>query len=234
VAMNDRNEVKRAQYWRPAAALILAALGASALGQVRLYVTIQGKRAGQAVASHKLLPNGNKLVQLSMQLAGAGGNTVTLRSESTYGPKGAPIRMFHESTTTNPRTRRSVTVTFTKAGATVVEEAGGKRTTKEVPLVAGAPVESKSEFWFIRDKPSAGATDKRYRFDVSSLSWELTTTTYVGPKTVVIGGKSFPGHEVHSTKPNNAAETAKAFVDANGLPIRMLLRQITLERVPGP
>lgn len=211
---------------RHLAALLFAAFSAASWAQCRLYVLIQGQRAGQAVASHKIMPDGSKLVQLSMQIAGPGGNTVTLRSESTYSAKGSPLRMFHESLTTNPRTRRTVTVTFSARGATAVEEVGGKRTTKEVPLVPGAPYESKSEFWFLRDTPKVGAVDKRYRFNVSSLTWELTSTTYVGPKTYKLGAKNVLGHEIQSTQ-------GLAIVDAKGLPYRLELGQIRLERVPG-
>lgn len=208
-------------------ALSLVLASAFAAAAVRMYVNVQGKRVGQAVASQKLLPDGSKLVQLSMQLAGPNKATVTLRSESTYNSKGAPVRMFHETLAANPRSRRAVTVTFSKAGANVVEEVDGKRTTKTVTLATGAPMESKSEFWFVRDKPKAGATDKRYRFDISKLTWELTTTTYVGKKTVNAGGKSYAAHEVHSAN-------GIAFVDDEGLPVKLTIDQISLERVPAP
>jgi hypothetical protein len=193
--------------------------------QVRLYVTLGGKRVGQAVASQKILPDGSKLVQLSMNLAGPGGSTVTLRQESTYSPKGAPIRKFHESLKSSPRERRQVTVTFGKGGAQVVEEVGGKRNLTNVPLVASAPIEANSEFWFIRDKPKPGATDKYYHFNVSKMEWELLTTTYGGVKTILIGGKKVKAHEVKSSQ-------GVAYVDDKGLPYQLQLGQIKLERVP--
>ena len=206
-------------------AVLLSA--ASAEAQVRMYVTLDGRRVGQAVASQKLLPEGGKLVQLNMTLASQAGNSVTLRSESTYDSKGAPTRMFHESSTTNPKVKRTVTVSFSKAGAHVVEESGGKRNVRDIPLVEGAPITSKSEFWFIRDTPNIGAVDKRYRFNVSKLEWELVTTTYKGLKTIKVGGKSVQAHELHS-------DLGTAWVDGKGLPHRLEIGPIKLERVPGP
>lgn len=207
--------------------LPFALWSAFGLAQVRLYVLVGTKRVGQAVASQKILADGGKLVQLSMNLAGPNDSTVTVRSESTYNVKGAPVRMFHESITTSPRTRRSVTVTFSKAGANVVEEVNGKRSSKEVPLVGSAPTESPSEFWFIRDMPKVGATDRRYRFNVSSLAWELITSTYLGPKTYGQGTKKLPGYEVKSSQ-------GTALLDSKGLPYKLELGQIKLERVPDP
>ncbi len=206
--------------------LLLLVVG-TALASVRLYVNVQGKRVGQAVANQKIMPDGSKVVQLSLQIAAPGGNTVTLRSESTYSAKGAPVRMFHESVTTNPKTRRTVTVSFSKSGATATEEVGGKRDVNDVPLAPGAPMESKSEFWFVRDQPKPGAVDKRYRFDVSSLKWELTTATYIGKKSVKIGAKTYAVHEVRSTK-------GTAYVDETGMPVKLEMDAITLERVPTP
>lgn len=194
---------------------------AMAQSQVRMFVMMNGKKIGQAVASQKLLPNGSKLVQLSLQLTGANGETVSLRSSSTYDAKGFPTRMFHESITGKSKVRRAVTVTFSKTGAQVVEDVSGKRTAKQVPLVKSAPWASASEFWFLRDKPKPGQSDKRYRFNVATLEWELSTTTYTGRKQIDWNAKKIMVHEVKSAQ-------GVAHVDDNGLPIRLDLGQIKL------
>lgn len=207
--------------------LLLLALGlaAAAVSQVRMFVSLNGKRIGQAVASQKLLPDGGKLVQLNMQLTGANGETVNLRSSSAYDKKGLPTRMFHESITGKSKVRRAVTVTFSKAGAHVVEDVSGQRNTKTVALVASAPWASISEFWFIRDTPKVGQVDKRYRFNVSTLEWELSTNTYVGRKTIDLNGKKVTAHELKS-------DQGRAHVDSAGLPLRLDLGQIKLEKAP--
>src|ERR1044071_1763946 len=107
--------------------------------QVRMFVNLNGKHIGQAVATQKLLPNGGKTVQLSMNLAGPNGKTVSVRMETAFDSKGSPIRKFEETITAKPHGRKTVTVTFDKAGAHVVRDENGKRSTQEVPLVAGAP-----------------------------------------------------------------------------------------------
>lgn len=207
-------------------ALSLGLLSSISIAQVRMYVTINGQRAGQAVAFQKVLPDGGKRVQLSMNLAGPNGATITLRMESTYDAKGAPIRKFEESLTSNPRKRRTVTVTFDKKTANVIEEKDGVRTMKTVPLVASAPIESKSEWWFLRDKPKLGDVDKYYQFNISSLEWSLRTTTYGGLKSITVGGKKVQAHELKQSE-------GTAYVDAQGLPYRLIIGQIQLERIPA-
>lgn len=210
---------------RLACALFLTSLACVAGAQVRMYVLLNGQRIGQAVASQKLLPDGGKLVQLNMTMASPGGNTVTLRSESTYTSKGTPKRMFHESQTSNPKAKRTVTVSFNAKGAQVVEEVGGKRNVRDVPLVPNAPIASKSEFWFIRDTPNLNAADKRYRFNISQLEWELVTTTYTGLKKIKVGAKQVQAHELKSSQ-------GMAWVDGKGLPHLLEIGPIRLERVP--
>jgi hypothetical protein len=117
-------------------------------------------------------------------------------------------------------------VTFDKKTANVIEEKDGVRTMKAVPLVASAPVESKSEWWFLRDTPKLGDVDKYYHFNISSLEWSLRTTTYGGLKSITIGGKKVQAHELKQSE-------GTAYVDAQGLPYRLLIGQIQLERIPA-
>ena len=206
--------------------ICFALLTSISIAQVRMYVTINGQRVGQAVAFQKVLPDGGKRVQLSMNLAGPNGATITLRMESTYDAKGGPLRKFEESLTSSPRKRRTVTVTFDKKTANVIEEKDGVRTMKSVPLVASAPTESKSEWWFLRDTPKLGDVDKYYHFNISNLEWSLRTTIYGGLKTITVGGKKVQAHELKQSE-------GTAYVDAQGLPYRLVIGQIQLERIPA-
>lgn len=203
------------------------ALSPGALGQVKLSVIADGRRAGEASYSHKLMPDGGKLVQLTVTLQSPDGKAVNLRSETKYDAKGIAERMFHESLADKGRTRRQVTVTFDADGAVAVEEVGGKRQTKRVPLVKTAPLENPSQFWFLRGAPKLGDRVRYYHFDVGSLSWELNMSAYLGPKEVTIAGKKLKGHQIQENR-------SVAVVDDKGMLISIDLGGVRMERVPAP
>lgn len=210
---------------RAALAAVLACVSVFASAQIKLNVIADGRRAGEASYSHKILPDGSKLVQLTISLQSQDGKAVNLRSETKYSPSGVAERMFHESLADKGRTRRQVTVTFDSEGAIAVEEAGGKRQTKRVPLVKTAPLENPSQFWFLRNVPKVGDRVRYYHFDVGSLSWELNMSAYLGPKEVTLGGKKMQGHQIQENR-------SLAVVDAKGLPIVIELGGVRMERVP--
>ncbi len=197
--------------WLGAACVHAIAFGS---GQVKLTLQMPGWPPGSASFSQKVLPDGSKLVQLNLEMKDPAGRSVRVRSESSYDSKGSPIRKFLESIVDKPRDRRQVVVTFDEEGAHVVEEKGGKRTTKHLPLAKAAPRENPSEFWFLRDRPKPGAKAQYYRFDIDSMSWVLTTTTYVGPKTVAVGRSKLSGHLIQDDR-------AQVVLDDKGLPLRM-------------
>ena len=87
-----------------------------------------------------------------------------------------------------------------------------------------------SEFWFLRDKPKAGAKEESYIFNVDSLEWELTTTTYIGPKTVTLAGHKFAAHEL--TMESNT-RTTHEYLDEKGLPLLIEDGTIKIERLFG-
>ncbi len=192
--------------------------------QVKLAVFVGGKRSGEASYSHKSMPDGGKLVQLTMNLRGPDGKTASVRSETRYDAKGIATRMFHESIADKGRSRRLVTVTFDDDAAIAVEEVGGKRQTKRVPVVRTAPLANPSQFWFLRDRPNKGERVRYYRFDVGTLSWELSLAAYAGPKDVAIGSAKYAGHEVQE-------ERNVSIVDDRGLPIRLDIGGVRLERI---
>ncbi len=190
----------------------LAVLSVVAFSQAKLNITRGGKQIGTANATHRLNPDGSKLVQLSLELTN-GQAKVKIRQESTYSAKGEPVRSYQEMTGENPRRSRRVIVTYDSDGANVVIDEDGKRETKKVVLSKTAPREQKNEFWFLRDKPKTGAAEESYRFNLDSLEWQLVRTTYVGPKTLTIGGKSIKCHEIKSSD-------GVSWVDEKGLPVR--------------
>ena len=194
-----------------------------ASAQAKFQVWVAGKKAGTATLTQKLLTDGTKSVNLSMELK-TDSLTATLRSESTYSAKGIPLRKFQETQVPSQKIRRTIVVTFDDAGANAVVDLNGKRTTKRVPLPNTANKADLSEFWFLRDKPKVGAVVKAYTFDLESLSWEMIVTTYVGVVDATIGGKKVKANKTESQK-------GKAFIDDAGVPLRLELSTGALERI---
>lgn len=210
----------------PLRSVVVATLLAFAVfgqAQARYTIKSQGKVIGKAALTQKLLEGGGKSVQLTIEMAGQGRRSATVRANSTYDPKGAPIRVFLESVATNPPSRRQITATFDAKGAHVVLDDGGARKVQDVPLVDTAPRNDPSQFWFLRDKPKPGTTATYYRFDAESLTWSLMKPTYVGPRDVTIGGTAYKGYLVR----DNRSET---IVDAAGLPLRITVGTVVFER----
>lgn len=195
-------------------------------GQVKLSAIVEGKSAGEASLTQRVMPDGSKRVQILLELKGSDGRTVKVVSDSTYDPQGAPRRKFLETTQDRSPKRRTLVVTFDSEGAKVVEEVDGKRTIKSVPLVKTAPRENPSEFWFLRDTPQPGARVRYYRFDMDEQAWVLSNTRYVGPKTFLFGKQRVTVHEV-------VDDRVTALLDDQGLPYRLELPGVVFERKLG-
>ena len=92
-----------------------------------------------------------------------------------------------------------------------------------VPLVRTAPLANSSEFWFVRGKPSVGASVQSYTLDLETLVWEPTRTTYVGPAPVVVQGVSHQAHRIDSRQ-------GSVWVDDAGMPLVIEGSQFRIER----
>jgi hypothetical protein len=196
--------------------VICALLSVSfAHSQTRMSLTIRDHPAGYATLSQKIQPDGSKTVELRLELTSAN-QKVKLTSEARYDAKGMPTRKFQEALMAEGKLQKQVIATFNKDGASVTLLDGGKRTMKNVPLVATAPRASLSEFWFIRDAPKPGQFEETYQFNTDTLEWDLVRTDYRGRKTLKIQGRSISVHEV-SSKRNGKVTTA--FLDDQGLPV---------------
>jgi len=183
------------------AALLLPAV---VFQSVELKVTQSGKDLGTAFVSHRILANGGKHVSTRLELKSPG-REVTVRQEASYDSEGRPTRKLQQ-VLENGKMRQNVLATFDERGAQVV--AGGKST--RVSLVAGAPRALKSEFWFLRDAPTIGASVRAYSFDLTRREWRLTDVRY--------HRKTAAGHEVESEMDGR---TTVSVLDARGLPIRI-------------
>ncbi len=192
--------------------------------QVKLKATSSGLPESLVTYSHKLSADGSKIITLTMDFSGREGRTVRVRTERTYLKDGSPVRVFQEIISQRPAFRNSVTVTFDAKGAHAVIDESGKRTVKDIPLVNTAPRKCTNEFWFLRDKPKVGLSEKYYHFDSTKLEWRISEATYVGPTKVKIGGVQVAGHLVRSPE-------GDAVLDDKGLPIRLDYGAVTMVRI---
>jgi hypothetical protein len=202
--------------------MLLVAVIASA--QIKLKATASGLPGSLVTYSHKITAEGSKTISLTMEFSGREGRIVRVRTERTYAKDGSPVRVFQETVSQKPAFRNSVTVTFDEQGARAVSDERGKRTVKDIPLVSTAPRKCISEFWFLRDKPKVGQTEKYYHFDAAKLEWRISEATYVGPTKVKIGKVEFAGHLVRSPD-------GEAVLDDKGLPIRLDYGAVTMVRI---
>jgi hypothetical protein len=195
--------------------------------QVKLALTIGGKKAGTASLSQKLNADGSKLVELHIDML-AGGQKARLTSQSSYDAKGNPTRKFLQAIVPGGKVQRQTVVTFDAEGANVVVLTGDARQTKKVPLVETAPRALASEFWFVRDKPKPGDKAKGYGFNADTLAWDLVETTYLGLRTVNVGGKKISAHMLES---DQGGRRVFSFLDDKGLPWLIDDGRIKMERI---
>lgn len=188
-------------------------------------VEAAGRAVGFATVSHKLMPDGSKLVTLRMELTGANGATVRVRSETSYKSSGEPLRAFQETQVDKPVSRSSVTATFDAKGANVIVDEGGKRSVKSVDLVSTAPRAAVSEFWFLRQSPKPGERVQYYFFSATRLAWELQEMHYVGKTTFKLGNQTVPAHRVRTKQ-------GEMILDEKGLPLRVEAESVTMIRLP--
>lgn len=184
-------------------------------GQTRLAVTIRGRPAGYATLSQHLEANGEKVVELRMRLESPS-QKVQLHTEAHYDKSGNPTRKVQETNVPGGAFHKQVIATFGKDGAHVVLVDGEKRSVKTVTLAAAAPRASLSEFWFIRDQPKVGQTEKAYQFNADTLEWELVETVYKGKRKMKFEDREITAHEVVS---HRGDQTTTAYLDDAGLPV---------------
>lgn len=194
--------------------LLILGLAAFCAAETRLAITMNGRPAGYATLSQRVLAEGVKLVELRVEL-GSGPQKVNLRSEARYDAKGIPLRKFQE-TSIGGKMKKQVVASFSAKGANVVVNDDGKRTVKDIPLVATAPRANLSEFWFVRDDPKVGASEEVYQFNMDSLEWEIVKTQYKGKKTIRLEDRSVEVHEIVTSR---GQRKATSYVDDDGLPV---------------
>jgi hypothetical protein len=195
------------------------ALATAGMAQVKLQIVRDGKGAGVVTVSQKMRPDGSKQVMMSMETAG-----LKFRSESIYSANGLPQRKFQEISVPEQKTRRTIIAEFSEKSVHVTLDNNGTRTVKDFALPPNASSADKSEFWFVRDKPTPGAKSTAHSFNLEKLAWESVTTTFIGPVEITINGVKLKANKTQS-------ERGIAYVDDQGLPIKLELPNGAMERI---
>jgi len=202
------------------AGVLLAALSQA---QVKLSILVNGKQTGTAVFSERLNDKGDKIVNLGITLT-SNGDTITIRSESRFNSKGEPLRKYQETSVKGRRGSSQTIAEFDNDGANVVLITNGERTTKHVPLKDKSSGADLSEFWLIRDAPQVGDVVTAQTFNLDKLEWQTTNTTYKGVRPLSVGGRRVTSYVTDSEK-------GTAFLDKDGLPLRLELPGAVMERI---
>ena len=191
-------------------------------GETDMKLTGPDGVTGSASVKNTILDNGGKYVQITMQLRRASQN-VTVMQESSYDPKGTPLRKIQVTTYPGGGGKQTLVANFEKDGAKVTGEAGGKEINVTVPYPAGKSIRAISEFWFIRDVPAPGAVSTYWRFDLGNQSWVETKSTYQGRRKLKIGAQTFDAHLI-------TVGEGRAYLTNSGDPLRLEQGSITMER----
>jgi len=192
---------------------VLVLLAGSALSQTTYDAFTDGKKIGSVSFQQKLAADGSKSVDVRMELS-AGSQKLTLRTQNTYDSEGNPLRKFLDANIPGGKLQKQIVATFDKNGANLVLLEGGKRTTRQIPLVESAPRGNSSEFWMVRDRPKEGDSVRCYVFNMDALAWRLQTVHFRGAKTIEIGGKKVVAYLIETI----GESSSKAYLDEKGVP----------------
>lgn len=203
--------------------VVLVGMAAVSVWADQVTMTVKsGGLTGTATVINRILEDGSKYIQLSMNLT-EGGRKVSVLQESTYDKDGQPIRKLQTTTMGGGGAKQSVVVTFVDKTATLKVDAGGKTATENVGFPVGKPTAAKPEFWFVRDTPASGAVTTYWRFDLSTQGWVETKTTYLGTRAITVGGRTVKAHLME-------IGDVKAYVDEKGDPLKLVSPTMSMER----
>lgn len=155
-------------------------------------------------------------VQLSIE---RNSQKVVVIQETTYDRDARPLRQL--SSTDNGRTITRASVLFGPQGA---EWRRDGSTPIAVPAPDGVSTRSPHVFWFVRSRPTSGATEMYARFSPDTGQWTVSTVTYRGPERIPSLGRMVDAHRIEEGD-------ATTWVDASGRVLRLRRGELLLERV---
>lgn len=186
----------------------------------KLTLSGPGGLKGTAVLIQRLMPNGQKVTSLTMNLKPASGAAAVVVTESTYGPSGRPVRKL-QRTTSGGRAVTFVAVFGPKKVDFTAQATGAEPVKLGIDYPSG-PIEAQSEFWFIRDPVRPGSQNTYWRLDLPTRTWVETKSVVKGPASVKIGGKPVAAQLMETGE-------AKVWMTPQGRLLRLTTPQVTLE-----
>lgn len=176
-------------------------------------VLLSDSPIGTAEYTLRSLENGQRQVISTMVLKSLG-KEARVRQETIYASDGSATRKIQE---TVQGTDRKLIVAELSSTAAKIEATGSKTPVpKSVPISDRAPQSNASIFWFDTIKPKKGDRASAYVFDLNDFQWMLETSTYNGPVSIKLAGKSVAGHEIVIERGGGSARTV---VDDKGAPL---------------
>lgn len=106
-------------------------------------------------------------------------------------------------------------VTFNDEDARITSEADGERTVQVVSFIDVAKKNNPAEFWFLRDTPTVGQTERSVVFSIEKLAWEQAETTYTGKFAL----PNSPRTLAHKTVLKVGDRTVTSYLDDSGNPL---------------
>jgi hypothetical protein len=179
---------------------------ASAQAQSNYNILSKGSPAGRATLDQRLLPGGGKSVSLVMTLR-QGESRIVVKTETTYARSGRAIHAEQGIYPFGQPAVKEVSVEFDREGAHVTKTEKGVHTTVTAPLKSDWPTQNESMFWFLSVFPKVGEIVTAYVFNLDTLKWEKSVTTFEG--------KTHKGELIHLERGASSVETA---VDPDGYP----------------
>ncbi len=198
------------------------AFSAAQAGEVTLVVTAPANVKGSlAKAKTTLQANGSKILTLTMSLKSSNGN-LTVLQESVYAPDGRPLRHTRRTSLASGKLVEFIRADIGGAELKVTVERDGKPVTTKSKLPAGE-LKALSEFWVLRDKPPTGSKHTFLRFDLTTLSFSMTTAVYKGLQPITLGGKALKAHVI-------VEGDATTWLDDKGDPWKIAGKASAMER----
>ena len=201
-----------------AASLLLAHPLIAAPTKVKLDAFFGESPYGFAEVDQRILPDGTKHIQMTMQLQPPEAEFVRVRTESLFDPDGKPLRKIFETSRAGGKDRRMFIATFEPGKAMLAKSGVTDASSVEVTIEKNLNIANSAEFWFVKAPPAEGAKSSFYNFLPAEGAWRLTIMEYLGPGEATFMKKVYKGHRIRTTYSGTKAET---LVDNQGLPILM-------------
>ncbi|MEI8282819.1 MAG: hypothetical protein WCG75_10475, partial [Armatimonadota bacterium] len=155
----------------------------------------QDKIVGTAKILIKITQDGGKRTDTKLTLT-ENKSSLEMHTTQVWGQSGRPtlkiVLMLDSKGVETSRMR----VDFRASDLLISQTVGGKLTKSNIPIPPKAEIRDLPEFWFLRDVPVKGKAYKYWTFNTTSLQWEETTSTFIGPSQLATKERTIKQNQV--------------------------------------